>query len=666
MIIEDSFAVFLKKTIVYIFGWYALWTIGANIVTFLVLPAIFLVVHLFVTSIVIAIFIWRFERVNILRFHVPLVPLMPAYVSLSMFVVPLVAFIAALTTALVLYKYKVGWVFMSVGVVLALVAFFIQRPLADSKKIDHSFKGSHSVLLWLLFTLFLSIIYLFGHQVDYDEANYLNLAIGAFRTTAGVFELDTMLGDGPTLIHLSTYKVQSYELLYGTLGYLLPGKTIFYAHIVLPLIFVVVFSGVLYLIYSSLFNRFWLIAALLHIAIMFLALGSLPSYGAHGLLRFFESKVIFIHIIAPLSAYQVLLWMNQKHLHDLIFLVVLQVSAVGMTANAIYAAPLSIGLAVMPFVLMNLLNKQKWIDAILVVFLGAAYPVFVAVMLLLVGEVYPSEVTKVLVQMEAIYTQFGWNLQGILMVTALLSFPLLIFIKQYQAYTSLYCLGLFLIIFNPILWPIFASVTGNLPFRVLWSTPFAFIFTIALSSVFIVVYTWLGSKKLLFYFFTVAVSLLFCLSLIYATSNKTIGIFWAMPFYKVNKEDYALAEYIIDEFPDRRCVVLVPIRVAVNLVMIENHPYPIAVRPLYQMHYRHTMPEDERSLRTLLLDSVDENGSILISASNIEAAIEQFGLDGVLIDTAHTNYSMFKNTLSASGYNEDVVGDLSLFSRPCI
>src|ERR1700675_1552886 len=64
-----------------------------------------------------------------------------------------------------------------------------------------------------LLILVLLAIYYFSHRADADDAKYINLAIGAQRTTGGVFQFDTMLGDGPGAIHLPTYKFHSFELL---------------------------------------------------------------------------------------------------------------------------------------------------------------------------------------------------------------------------------------------------------------------------------------------------------------------------------------------------------------------------------------------------------------------------------------------------------------------
>jgi len=656
----------IKKIIACIFGWYAIWTIGCNIITYLELKSVFLIYHFFLCCSIILFLIFFSPLVG--KIDAPTSSLYQGQqrYSIQYYLLLLVGFSISVIISLALYKYKVAWYFMFASLIVVLVGFLLCKrvipvPIPTEKPLP---VGSWYPLV--LFTLGLLVIYLFNHQVDQDEANYINLAIGAFRTSAGVYQLDTMLGDGPTLIHLPTYKLQSYELLYGTLGYLFPGSVLFYAHIFLPIFFIVLFSFSLYLIYYTLFQSLWLIAALSHVACMFLAIGSFPSYGAHGLLRFFESKAIFINILIPLSIYYTISWSVFKRKFDFAILTLLQISAVGMTANAIYIIPASVGLAALPFFLQGILNKKAWVS-LCITLLSCFYPLLLGVLTLLFGTVYPSEAVEPQAQQLSLYIYLGWSFFAVIVVSCVMSVHFFMLDKKQREYVFLYLVGLILLVFNPLLWPIYSYVSGTLPSRIYWAIPFSCFFAIVITNVVFILCSVINNKVKMVNFITACCCVFLCISVFFVQRSKSINIYSSWPGYRVDKENYRIAKTIVSNFKSDNCAVLVPQRVAVNLVMLENHPYPVAVRSLYQIHYRHTMEENERLFRTKLLKSLDEESSVSITSGDVEKAIQLFNLSVILVDYKSKNYHVYNDFLRGNGYESVEADEASvMFYNSCV
>jgi len=283
--------------------------------------------------------------------------------------------------------------------------------------------------------------------------------------------------------------------------------------------------------------------------------------------------------------------------------------------------------------------------------------------LILTGNVYPSEVLEVPQQGGSIYTYFGWGLFGLLMVVTFLACPFIASGRLQRHYLFLYVVGVLLVIFNPLLWPILAYVAGNLPIRIYWAIPFAGLFAFfVISLMYYLTPSFLPKKTYLncCLFFSVA---FFACSIVYVDRQVGVDIAWSTPKYKVRQPYYAIAKDIVDNH-NGNCRVLLPEPVASNLVMIEGHPYPIAVRDIYQKHYRHTMGSSERLLRSKLFESL--NGSPFISVEDIALGIKKLNINLILIDKNSLNYKNYHEFSMENGFVMKLAAhNMSLFFKAC-
>jgi len=346
-----------EKCLQYIFyfvSWFALWTIGSNWISFTGQESHYLIIWFFITIIVELIlifatikkhFIVAIENRAILNFeHMNLR-------QLNLIHIGVVLFISYLITS-INYKFHSIWIFFCGLCFLTFYMFF--NYSYNKKLVLHQITDIKSVqdkLEFLITFLILAVLYYFGHQPDYDDANFINLGLGAFRSEFGVYVKDTMIGDGLTAIHLNIYKSQSYELLHGTLAELFSIESIFIAHIILPFIFLCIYTAVLYLVYRTILGNYLLIGVIFHLIFLIVSIDGFQSYGAHGIFRLFQGKIFFIQVLIPLLCYMGILHYKNPTFKSWLFLFCIQVSAVGMTVNAIYAAPLALGLILFPFFL---------------------------------------------------------------------------------------------------------------------------------------------------------------------------------------------------------------------------------------------------------------------------------------------------------------------------
>jgi len=399
-----------------------------------------------------------------------------------------------------------------------------------------------------------------------------------------------------------------------------------------------------------------------------LCIDSFPSLGAHGFFRLFQGKVEFINIVIPLCILQVIKWNVLGKRDDLVFLFVLVVSSVGLTANAIYLTPLVLGVATLPFLFIKPFDKNN-ITRLSTTFLPVIYPAIIALLIIILSGIYPSEMTVEVGQLDALFTYFGWNLFGMACVAFLPILPFFEFEKKRTEYLYIYMGAIFFFFFNPLFWTFFSSISGNLPGRVFWTVPFPILFSIPI----------IGILKVYFeHTLNFKVSHLKCLSIAGLFLMATLGlgykslgqerqvkIDWHLKPYRVNYPDFEIAQFIAKTFSSS-CTVLLPEEIAYNLTMIENHPYPVAVRNLYLEHYRHTMGKDEVRLRWELMNSLSKKDAYSISFENILLGVDQFGIDVILISEENINFGLYHKAKTNLKFNNQMkIGVYNVYYKDC-
>jgi hypothetical protein len=450
----------------------------------------------------------------------------------------------------------------------------------------------------VLFTLIIAV-YFFSHRSDIDDANYINMAIGAQRTQGGVLELDTMLGDGPGLIILPTYKFHSFELLAAVLSTITNAEPITVFHLIIPGIEIVLMALALFLVFYRIVGSYWLAASILSIAFLFLNENTLGTWGIHGVIRLFEGKAFLITVIIPLIAALTARWFILGQWIDLVWLGIANICAVGFSANGLYGGPLASAFIALAFVGSAPMRIESWWRAIALI-PTITYPAIAGASIVALKLAYPSEVLDPGTAINGLCFVAGYGLAGYAVFAFLALCGLGFRQKRMALAGALYIPIIMAVTLNPLSWRLINDFTGNLGFRVFWSIPAPVIAAL----VGLATLKSLGLRSERSLVLTSVAALVVAVAFNGFTSNGMTGIRWQWPDLKVNRDDYDAAKQLANKSP-AGCQILAPEHISSWLVTIRTAPYPVFARELYLVHYRFTMPEPERQLRERLRLVVD-------------------------------------------------------------
>jgi hypothetical protein len=195
--------------------------------------------------------------------------------------------------------------------------------------------------LWLLAAVGV-VIALISHRPDADDAFYVNVAVAAAEAPRqALFSRDTMHGIAALPLHLSVYRVTSYELLNGALAYLTGIPAIYCFH------WLSAASAALLvpLAYARLFRiltpRYWL-ASVATVVCVLLAAGETPRwYGNFSFVRIWQGKAILLSVVLPLLYAYALRFAAQPNRRHWTMLAAAQIAAIGCSSSGLWLAPLS-------------------------------------------------------------------------------------------------------------------------------------------------------------------------------------------------------------------------------------------------------------------------------------------------------------------------------------
>ena len=450
---------------------------------------------------------------------------------------------------------------------------------------------------------------------DSDDALYLNFAVGALRDRHGVYAHDTMLGS-PTLNFIkSTYRLESYPLLAAIVADLTGIRVVVAAHAVVASLALVFAGATLVLVHRALLGPRWLFGVAAHLAFLLALDGALHSYGSHAIPRFFHGKAPFVTVMVPVMFVLTIVAVRDRSWLALTLISMAIVASIGLTANALFAAPLAIILAAVPlFVLGNRLQRI----ACARLSIALLYPAVLAGYLLRFDPPGPSE-----------YTDAGtigsmlWGLFG--SPAALLSGLALLFFAAGAAAVSpvldsisLYVLVLLVLVLNPFLWDFYGRhVTGNLNYRLLWSVPIPLAFA-SLASV-----TWMSLSRS--WRPVIAFGLL---ALTVVPGSVLHRVEWGPSLIKVPPLEYAAAREINSLTPDNGGLILAPETVAAWIPTLDEARPVVESRSLY-LPQRLSMPPDEHQLRQRLFDWV--SGRARCDAREASSALRELNVETIAI-----------------------------------
>ncbi len=462
-----------------------------------------------------------------------------------------------------------------------------------------------------LLALVLIGLYLIILRPDGDDAFYLNLPIGLKATgAAGMMTGETMYGTAGWPLLGSNYRVEALPTLTAALSWVTGLSVLTVAHTVLPLVWCLAYAAALFLIGVALFGRAWPLFAVLALLIGLALAGSLQTWGTHGLVRFFHGKGPLICIVIPLIVFLTLPGIRAQLSFRpvLVLLCGLQVAALGLTANAIYIAPLALGLAL--FAGLFPLGREAFRSLPLLI--AALPPLLAGVYLLLFDPPFAlaEEFHNVNFNAMAIWQMFiAKYLIGTLAAALFAGAGAAVLVRG-GTWASWYLLGCLVFVFNPLLWPYYDRiVTGGLNFRLYWAVPLP-LFLAAIA-------TWAVMRRgAVVQGASIAAALALALSPagIFLMEGTSI----ALSPHKVPAQEFALARKL-DRLASPQQTVLAPEAIAQWIATSENHARPIYTRLDYLSQVKMAADSEQLERRLRLARWINDPDSTSAPQEDLQA-----------------------------------------------
>lgn len=368
------------------------------------------------------------------------------------------------------------------GLALAvLIAIRKAAPESGQDAADIS-PAKISYLVLGLLTGGILLLYIGLNRPDSDDAFYLNLVIGLRSSDAGMMVEDTMYGVPGWPILGSNYRVEALPTLAAALSWATGLSAVDVAHGVLPILWCLAWTMTLAAIGLGLFGKRWPVFVILSVLATLAFAGTLQTWGTHGVARLFHGKAPLLLIVVPLTVHTALLArQNRISLQTaLILLALLQIAAVGLTANAIYLAPLTLGVTLAAAFLVQPALRQS-----LILISPAAFPLLAGLWILYFDPPVVAGLGKDVSDL-SLWDMAGQKTTlGLLLVTILAATLAALLVPKGRILAA-FVLATAVLVVNPVTWPIFeAHITGGLSFRVWWALPvpmlLAFMLTFASS-----------------------------------------------------------------------------------------------------------------------------------------------------------------------------------------
>lgn len=515
--------------------------------------------------------------------------------------------------------------------VLAGTAFFI--PTGDARPLWVVWTVAAAAVLWIsrrgaarppeterhpapafwavgLLALVLWAGYILILRHDSDDAFYLNLPMGMIAAPHGMLEWDTMYGAGNWPVLGSNYRVEAMQTLIAALAWASGLPVALVAHLVLPTIWCVIWAATLGVLGTALFGRSWWVFAVLAALSSLVFAGTLQNWGVHGISRLFHGKAPLMLVVVPLI-YLVVHRFERAEVPPATSMSVLAgliLVALGLTANAIYIAPLALGVAV-----FAAWAARGFSDAHRLAVVLSAAPALVAGLWLLFFD-RPVSVPP---DLDRGFDHLGlWEMSpdklllGLLALTFAAGLSAALVRPSARFLTGCF-LGAALFVINPFLWPYYDRfVTGGLNFRLWWGLPVPLLFAILLS--------W-GVLQLRprVWPLPLAAAGLVLLSLMPFGLLGMAGTEIRPSFTKYPAGAEKISRDIIARAGDD--TVLAAESVSAWLATVPMHPPQVYVRQIYLGHATTVVDEDELASRQVLADWI--NGEAGPAPKDVAAAL---------------------------------------------
>jgi len=520
--------------------------------------------------------------------------------------------------------YSIFWF----GCVVWLVAAWIVVRDPAAKHGDQQ-PGTVSVVQWLVVAgvvVGALCVTLLANRPDLDGAFYMSVPATLLLFPAhAVLGGDTMYRTGGLPLLSPIYRLDTYEVLVGTVSRLTGIPHMRIAYEVLPPLFavsaVLVWKQLLRLLVPS---RWLPTLAVLFLAV--LALGEAhTAYGNFAFVRLFQGKALFATVMVPAIVYSALAFSRRATARNWLVLFAAQVAALGFTSSALFVAPAAAGMALTSQWVPDLASTRR----LLVGVLASAYVFAAAGAMLLVthgGHGFVSDAT--LPPMLALIQRTWGPWSSALLLFAMLSAWVFAEVGMAKRYLLVGGLLFLLGILNPYTSRFMADhVTGlSTYWRLTWALPLPFFLAITCVGI---AKDAIGIKPRL-------LAAVACILLIVAafafgwrcgTLRSANFVTLGVPGLKVDRWGYPVAKQVAGVVPENG-MVLAPEGVATWLPTFVHHPRLLDVRTVYLTQ---TFSPEEAKRRLVLMQYVAGSKRTSGSKAEFEQALTRYGITCVVV-----------------------------------
>lgn len=460
------------------------------------------------------------------------------------------------------------------------------------------------------------------HRPAADDAFYVNVAVTlADHPDWALLASDTMHGIPGLMILSPVYRVHSYELLNGILSLLTGIPAIACIHLISAGLAALLVPLCYARLFRILMPRYWLwgvIACLLFLV----ANGDVHrSYGDYAFVKLWQGKAIFVTAVLPLVYAYALRYVARPTPRRWLLLCAAQIAAVGLTATALWVAPLSAGLALLSGARLD----RRGLFGVLSGVTASFYVVVVG--LLLRGSLASLGVggggrvasdaagSHLLVSFNKVLG--GGRFELLAIATVLLTWAVWR-AGLAQRFAIIVPLGAFVLILNPYLEAmVIANITGGalIQWRSLWVLPVPILTALMICSPLqLATRSRAGIAARVLVAAALAALVLFIPrhTSIAAEGGKGtrrgLGVRVGAPALKVPTLDYEWAAKLNDSVAPG-ATVIAPRGLNTWIPTIHHHAYSVEVRPLYTKNFsgREHFPRHDAALRSALVKAVSES-----------------------------------------------------------
>lgn len=411
-----------------------------------------------------------------------------------------------------------------------------------------------------------------------DDSLYISMAVSVLDNPDSAIYASDFLHGIPGAYLLPTYWVHTFELFGAFITQIFNvGEPIKVFHLIFGPLFSLfsVFAAALCM--QRLIPRLWGWASLA-LALEFLVLRSARMYGYFSYESMFQGKSVFITAIIPLIVVYSIDFYVRPRFGNWLLLMLIQVCAVGFTANALYVAPITAGLSLAACWRPNFLSTRKMGLGLL----ASIYPLVIGLLVrsYIIRDGLSFENFQIFIPIDVAATVvFGKNVALWFWLLGLISAWCLVNDQASRHWVLSFCLIFLLTIMNPYFDEFLGEyVTSKfLTYRLFWAIPL---------SIFLSVFVTQGVAKAFEHpfgrnpvFIFVALALLVTMTFDRGSRDPLVSHELQIGL-KVPHPDYEVASRL-NQIAGSESFVLAPENISTWIPTFRQHAYPLVARAGY-------------------------------------------------------------------------------------